>query len=51
VQDEEITVDGNHPLSGLDLSFDVEIIEVREATEDELKHGHVHTEGGCDNKS
>ena len=51
VQDEEITVDGNHPLSGLDLSFDVEIIEVREATEDELKHGHVHTEGGCDHEN
>jgi FKBP-type peptidyl-prolyl cis-trans isomerase SlyD len=48
VQDDEITVDGNHPLSGLDLSFDVEIIEVREATSEELEHGHVHTEGSCD---
>jgi FKBP-type peptidyl-prolyl cis-trans isomerase SlyD len=47
VQDDVITVDGNHPLSGLDLSFDVEIIEVREATADELEHGHVHAEGGC----
>lgn len=47
VQDDEITVDGNHPLAGLDLSFDVEIIEVREATADELEHGHVHAEGGC----
>jgi FKBP-type peptidyl-prolyl cis-trans isomerase SlyD len=47
VQDDEITVDGNHPLSGLDLSFDVEIIEVREATADELEHGHVHNEDGC----
>ncbi len=47
VQDDVITVDGNHPLSGLDLSFDVEIIEVREATADELEHGHVHSEGGC----
>jgi len=47
VQDDEITVDGNHPLSGLDLSFDVEVIEVREATADELEHGHVHSEGGC----
>lgn len=47
VQDDEITVDGNHPLSGLDLSFDVEILEVREATEEELAHGHVHAEGGC----
>lgn len=47
VQDDVITVDGNHPLSGLDLSFDVEIIEVREATAEELEHGHVHAEGGC----
>ena len=48
VQDDEITVDGNHPLSGLDLSFDVEIIEVREATSEELTHGHVHAEGSCE---
>jgi FKBP-type peptidyl-prolyl cis-trans isomerase SlyD len=47
VTDDKITVDGNHPLAGLDLSFEVEIIEVREATEDELSHGHVHSEGGC----
>lgn len=47
VQEDEITVDGNHPLAGLDLSFDVEILEVREATADELEHGHVHAEGGC----
>ena len=45
--DNTITVDGNHPLAGMDLSFDVEILEVRDATEDELKHGHVHGEGGC----
>ncbi len=47
VQENEITVDGNHPLAGLDLSFDVEIIEVRKATAEELEHGHVHAEGGC----
>ena len=47
VTDEEITVDGNHPLAGIDLKFDVEILEVRDATEDELQHGHVHGEGGC----
>jgi len=45
--EDEITVDGNHPLAGLDLKFDVEILEVRDATEDELSHGHVHGEGGC----
>ena len=45
VNDKEVTVDGNHPLAGLDLSFDVEILEVREATEEELAHGHIHAEG------
>lgn len=47
VQDNEITVDGNHPLAGIDLTFDVEILEVRDATAEELAHGHVHSEGGC----
>lgn len=47
MNDDEITVDGNHPLAGLDLQFDVEILEVRDATEEELTHGHVHGEGGC----
>lgn len=50
VQDEEITVDGNHPLAGIDLKFDVEIIEVRDATAEELEHGHVHAEGGCNHQ-
>ncbi len=50
VQDEEITVDGNHPLAGIDLKFDVEIIEVRDATAEELEHGHVHAEGSCDHE-
>ena len=45
VTDDEVTVDGNHPLAGLDLKFDVEILEVREATEEELAHGHIHDEG------
>ncbi|TMO76945.1 FKBP-type peptidyl-prolyl cis-trans isomerase [Pseudoalteromonas aurantia] len=47
IQDEEVIVDGNHPLSGITLHFDVEILEVRDATEDELSHGHVHTEDSC----
>lgn len=45
VTDDEVTVDGNHPLAGIDLCFDVEILEVREATEEELAHGHIHAEG------
>lgn len=47
INDEEVIVDGNHPLSGLTLNFDVEILEVREATEEEITHGHPHSEGGC----
>lgn len=45
VTDDEVTVDGNHPLAGIDLNFDVEILEVRAATEAELAHGHIHGEG------
>ncbi|MFZ4796966.1 MAG: FKBP-type peptidyl-prolyl cis-trans isomerase [Bacteroidia bacterium] len=39
---ETVTVDGNHPLAGVELNFDIEVLEIREATEDELAHGHVH---------
>lgn len=41
-----ITVDGNHPLAGVPLSFAVEIMEVRNATDEEISHGHVHGAGG-----
>jgi FKBP-type peptidyl-prolyl cis-trans isomerase SlyD len=41
-----VTVDGNHPLAGKNLNFEVEIAEVREATAEELEHGHVHGPGG-----
>jgi FKBP-type peptidyl-prolyl cis-trans isomerase SlyD len=41
-----VTIDGNHPLAGQDLDFDVEITEVRAATDEELAHGHVHGPGG-----
>ena len=41
-----ITLDGNHPLAGQDLNFEVEITAVRPATEEELAHGHVHGDGG-----
>ncbi len=42
VDDENVVVDGNHPLAGIDLKFDVEIIDVRMATVQELAHGHAH---------
>lgn len=46
VQGDMVTVDGNHPLAGQPLNFDVEIAEVREASQEEIEHGHVHGEGG-----
>ncbi len=46
VNDKEVIVDGNHPLSGQDLNFDVEITDVRPATKDEITHGHAHGPGG-----
>lgn len=45
LSEEEVTLDANHPLAGKNLNFDVEIIEVREATDQELAHGHVHDHG------
>lgn len=41
-----VDVDLNHPMAGKDLEFDIEIVEVREASEEEIAHGHVHGEGG-----
>ncbi|MCB1179410.1 MAG: peptidylprolyl isomerase [Leptospiraceae bacterium] len=46
VQEEEVVVDGNHPLAGVVLNFDVKITDVRDATKEELEHGHVHGPGG-----
>jgi FKBP-type peptidyl-prolyl cis-trans isomerase SlyD len=41
-----VDVDTNHPLAGRTLAFDVEIVEVRDATREEIAHGHVHGPGG-----
>jgi len=46
VDDDGITIDGNHPLAGMELHFAVTIMDVRDATEEELEHGHVHGAGG-----
>jgi FKBP-type peptidyl-prolyl cis-trans isomerase SlyD len=46
VTDDEVTVDGNHPLAGKTLTFNCTVTNVRKATEEELAHGHVHEEGG-----
>ena len=43
VNDKEVTVDGNHPLAGEHLHFDVTVVAIRDASAEELEHGHVHT--------
>jgi FKBP-type peptidyl-prolyl cis-trans isomerase SlyD len=43
--DDTVTVDANHPLAGVQLNFAVTIVEVRDATADEMTHGHVHGPG------
>jgi len=45
INDDTIKMDFNHPLAGFDLNFEGEISEIREATELELEHGHLHPEG------
>ncbi len=47
VAEDTITIDGNHPLAGMNLNFEVEVTEIRDATEEELQHGHVHGAAGC----
>ncbi len=42
INGDDVTVDANHPLAGVELHFDVEIVEVRDATEEEIANGHAH---------
>ena len=46
VESDTVTVDGNHPLAGVQLNFDVKIVEIRDATSEEIEHGHVHSPEG-----
>lgn len=46
IGDEKVIIDFNHPLSGKTLRFEGKIISIREATEEEMDHGHVHGPGG-----
>jgi FKBP-type peptidyl-prolyl cis-trans isomerase SlyD len=46
VQPDTIRIDANHPLAGVTLKFDVNVVDVRDATQDEISHGHVHGTGG-----
>jgi len=45
IEGDEVELDANHPLAGVDLTFDGEIVAKREATATELDHGHVHADG------
>ncbi len=45
VDGDKVTIDINHPLAGMPLNFDVQIVNVREATKEEIEHGHTHEHG------
>ncbi len=47
MEGDDVIIDANHELAGMDLDFDVEVVEIRDATQEELEHGHVHGEGEC----
>lgn len=45
VNENSITIDGNHPMAGKTLNFDVKVLDVRDATPEEIAHGHIHAHG------
>lgn len=47
VDGDTVTIDGNHPMAGRTLTFELTVKDVRDATESEIEHGHIHGEGGC----
>jgi FKBP-type peptidyl-prolyl cis-trans isomerase SlyD len=47
IEGDEVVLDANHPLAGIDLTFDVQVVAVRTPTAEELQHGHAHGAGGC----
>ncbi len=46
VKEDKVILDANHPLAGQTLNFDVKVVDLREATDEEIDHGHVHDKGG-----
>ncbi|HLF18867.1 MAG TPA: peptidylprolyl isomerase [Candidatus Omnitrophota bacterium] len=46
INGDNVTIDGNHPMAGKNLNFWVQIVERRDATSDEIDHGHAHVAGG-----
>ncbi len=45
IEGDQITIDGNHALAGVPLTFDVEVVEIRPSTKEEMSHGHIHGAG------
>lgn len=48
IEGDDVTLDLNHPLADIELHFDIDVIDIREATTEEIAHGHVHGPGGHD---
>ncbi len=46
IEGDQISINGNHPLAGQTLHFDVEVLSIRDATPEEMEHGHAHGPGG-----
>lgn len=46
IESEEVHIDGNHPMAGIELHFSVEVTDKRDATAEEVSHGHAHGDGG-----
>jgi FKBP-type peptidyl-prolyl cis-trans isomerase SlyD len=46
IRDDTVVIDANHPLAGERLTFEIDVLDIRDATSEELRHGHVHEEGG-----
>ena len=47
IEGDTVKIDANHPLAGETLHFDVAVLDIRDATEEEIAHGHPHAPGGC----
>jgi len=46
IEGDDITIDGNHPLAGVNLNFDIAVVDIKDASEEEIAHGHVHGPDG-----